>query len=196
MSEQQTVSLIVGLGNPGPRYQGTRHNAGFWFLDALMQRYACPMRPESKFKGQACRAVIEGHELWLLRPDTFMNLSGQSVAALAGFYKIPPTQILVAHDELDLAPGTVRLKRGGGHGGHNGLRSMTEQLGSRDFLRLRVGIGHPGHRDLVHDYVLSKPSAEDREAIQHALEQTIEVLPQVVAGDLNRAMNSLHAQAN
>lgn len=195
MSEQNTVSLIVGLGNPGPQYQGTRHNAGFWFLDALMQRYPCTLRPESKFKGQACRITIERHELWLLRPDTFMNLSGQSVGALAGFFKIPADQILVAHDELDLAPGTVRLKRGGGHGGHNGLRSMVEHLGSREFLRLRVGIGHPGHKDLVHDYVLSKPSAEDRDVVQRAIDETVEVMPLVVAGELSRAMNVLHAQS-
>lgn len=195
MSEQELVSVIVGLGNPGPQYQGTRHNAGFWFLDALMQRYPGMMRPESKFKGQACRISIDHHEVWLLRPDTFMNLSGQSVAALAGFFKIPATQILVAHDELDLMPGTVRLKQGGGHGGHNGLRSMVEHLGSRDFLRLRVGIGHPGHKDQVHDYVLSKPSADDREQVQRALEEAVDVLPQVVGGDFARAMNVLHAKS-
>lgn len=195
MSEQNTVSLVVGLGNPGPQYQGTRHNAGFWFLDALMQRYPCALRPESKFKGQVCRITIERQELWLLRPDTFMNLSGQSVGALAGFFKIPADQILIAHDELDLAPGTARLKRGGGHGGHNGLRSMVEHLGSREFLRLRVGIGHPGHRDQVHDYVLSKPSAEDRDEIQDAINKTVEVMPLVIAGELSRAMNVLHAQS-
>ena len=195
MSEQESVSVIVGLGNPGPQYQGTRHNAGFWFLDALMQRYPCMMRPESKFKGQACRLALEGKEIWLLRPDTFMNLSGQSIAALAGFFKIPPTQILVAHDELDLPAGTVRLKRGGGHGGHNGLRSAIEHLGSRDFMRLRIGIGHPGHKDQVHDYVLSKPSSEDREQIRQAIEQAVAVADQIAGGDFPRAMNALHTKS-
>lgn len=196
MSEHNPVSLIVGLGNPGPQYQGTRHNAGFWFLDVAMQRFACQMRPEPKFKGQACRATIGDQEVWLLRPDTFMNLSGQSVAALAGFFKIPAERILVAHDELDLPAGTVRLKRGGGHGGHNGLRSMVEHLGSRDFLRLRFGIGHPGHKDGVHDYVLSKPAADDRESIQRAIEEAVDALPMVVGGDVARAMNVLHAQSS
>lgn len=196
MSEQDSVALIVGLGNPGPQYQGTRHNAGFWFLDALMQRYSCAMRPEQKFKGQACKVAIQQQELWLLRPETFMNLSGQSVAALAGFFKIAPERILVAHDELDLPAGQVRLKRGGGHGGHNGLRSMSECLASREFARLRIGIGHPGHKSLVHDYVLSKPSPEDREAIQRAVDEAVDVLPAIVSGDFARAMNILHTESN
>lgn len=160
-----------------------------------MQHYPCPLRPEPKFKGQACRVTIDRNEIWLLRPDTFMNLSGQSVGALAGFFKIPVDQILVAHDELDLPPGTVRLKRGGGHGGHNGLRSLVEHLGSREFLRLRLGIGHPGHKDLVHDYVLSKPSADDRDSIQRAIDETVDVMPLLAAGELARAMNVLHAQS-
>lgn len=196
MSQHESVSLIVGLGNPGPQYQGTRHNAGFWFLDALLRDYPCALRPESKFKGQACRVVIQGHELWLLRPDTFMNLSGQAAGALAGFFKIAPECILVAHDELDLPPGQVRLKRGGGHGGHNGLRSLIEHLGSREFARLRIGIGHPGHKDRVHDYVLSKPSADDRDAIQRAVDEAVATLPLIVAGEFARAMNVLHTQSN
>ncbi len=194
MSEQESVSVIVGLGNPGPQYQGTRHNAGFWFLDALMQRYPCMMRREPKFKGQACRIPIRGREVWLLRPDTFMNLSGQAIGALAAFFKIPPTEILVAHDELDLSVGTIRLKRGGGHGGHNGLRSTIEHLGSREFMRLRIGIGHPGSKDQVHDYVLSRPSADDREQIHRAIEDSLDVMGHVVGGDFPRAMNTLHAR--
>lgn len=188
-----SVQLIVGLGNPGPRYDGTRHNAGFWFLDALVARYHCELRPESRFKGAVGRCIIAGQDCRLLRPDTFMNRSGESVAAVARFYRIPPEAIVVAHDELDLDPGVARLKRGGGHGGHNGLRDIIARLGSKDFLRLRIGIGHPGHRDQVVDYVLQRPSADDRAAIGRAIDRALDIVPDVVAGDLERAMNSLHA---
>lgn len=194
MTEQTEVSLIVGLGNPGPRYEQTRHNAGFWFVDALAREFGVTWTEQPKHKGWTARASTGGHEVWLLKPSTFMNLSGESVAALAGFFKIPAEQILVAHDELDLPPGTVRLKRGGGHGGHNGLRSLVEHLGSRQFLRLRLGIGHPGHRDDVVDYVLTRPSAEDRTAVERAVADAVEVMPQVLAGDLQRAMTALHSQ--
>ena len=194
MTEQTDVAVIVGLGNPGARYEQTRHNAGFWFVDALAREFGAELKEQSKYKGWAAKAVIDGRDLWLLKPSTFMNRSGESVAALAGFFKIPTQQILVAHDELDLAPGTVRLKRGGGHGGHNGLRSLVEHLASREFLRLRLGIGHPGHRDDVVDYVLTRPAAEDRDAIERAVDEAVAMMPQVVSGELARAMNALHSQ--
>lgn len=188
-----SVQLIVGLGNPGPRYDRTRHNAGFWFLDALAAQYRCELKSESRFQGAIGRCTIAGQDCRLLRPDTFMNHSGRSIAAVARFYRIPPEAILVAHDELDLDPGVVRLKRGGGHGGHNGLRDAIAQLGSKDFLRLRIGIGHPGHKDQVVDYVLQKPSPDDRIAIERAIDRALEVVPEVISGDLERAMNRLHA---
>ena len=187
-----SVALIVGLGNPGAKYDQTRHNAGFWFLDGLARRFHCALNPENRFHGEAGRCDIDGGDCRLLKPTTFMNRSGQSVAALAGFFKIPPEAILVVHDELDLAPGTVRLKRGGGHGGHNGLRDITSALGSKEFLRLRVGIGHPGHRDDVVNYVLNKPSAEDRIAIDAAIESALLQVPAIVRGDHEAAMNALH----
>lgn len=190
-----SVRLIVGLGNPGARYQQTRHNAGFWFVDALARRHGLELRSESRYKGRACKAHLDAAEVWLLEPDTFMNHSGESVRALAGFFKIPVHGILVVHDELDLPPGTARLKRGGGHGGHNGLRSLTEHLG-RDFARLRIGVGHPGHKDDVVDYVLSKPSPQDREAIEQAIEQALDCVPLLLAGELERAMHALHTQGS
>ncbi|BAZ95189.1 peptidyl-tRNA hydrolase [Thiohalobacter thiocyanaticus] len=186
------VALIVGLGNPGAKYDQTRHNAGFWFLDGLARRFHCTLNPENRFQGEAGRCDIDGADCRLLKPTTFMNRSGQSVAALAGFFKIPPEAILVVHDELDLEPGTVRLKRGGGHGGHNGLRDLISALGSREFLRLRVGIGHPGHRDDVVNYVLNRPSSEDRIAIDAAIESALLEVPKIVSGDLDAAMNALH----
>ncbi|BCO32861.1 peptidyl-tRNA hydrolase [Thiohalobacter sp. COW1] len=186
------VALIVGLGNPGAKYDQTRHNAGFWFLDGLARRFHCTLNPENRFQGEAGRCDIDGADCRLLKPTTFMNRSGQSVAALAGFFKIPPEAILVVHDELDLEPGTVRLKRGGGHGGHNGLRDLIGALGSREFLRLRVGIGHPGHRDDVVNYVLNKPSSDDRIAIDAAIESALLEVPRIVNGDLEAAMNALH----
>jgi PTH1 family peptidyl-tRNA hydrolase len=193
MADQQTaIRLIVGLGNPGPKYLATRHNAGFWFLDALASRFNVTLRQETKFKGEVGKAVINGEDVWLLKPDTFMNLSGQSVAALARFYKIDPQQVLVVHDELDLPPGTVRLKRGGGHGGHNGLRDTASRLGSKDFMRLRLGIGHPGQKELVHDYVLGKPSRDDHISIENAIDDALRVISDIVQGDMDKAMNDLH----
>lgn len=187
-----SVALIVGLGNPGAKYDQTRHNAGFWFLDGLARRFHCALNPEHRFHGETGRCDIDGGDCRLLKPGTFMNRSGQSVAALAGFFKIPPEAILVVHDELDLEPGTVRLKRGGGHGGHNGLRDLISALGSKEFLRLRVGIGHPGHRDDVVNYVLNKPSAEDRIAIDAAIESALLEVPRIVSGDHEAVMNALH----
>jgi PTH1 family peptidyl-tRNA hydrolase len=190
---QPAVSLIVGLGNPGSEYAQTRHNAGFWFVETVAARYGAELRRESKFHGWAGRTRVGGDDVWLLIPDTFMNRSGQAVSALARFFKIPVESILVAHDELDLPPGVARLKRGGGHGGHNGLRSTAAALGSSEFARLRIGIGHPGHRDLVTPYVLGRPSADDRRCIEAAIDAAVDVLPQVVGGEFERAMNTLHS---
>ena len=188
-----SIGLIAGLGNPGADYAATRHNAGFWFVDALAAAHGASLRAEAKFHGELGRAAVGGHDVWLLKPTTFMNHSGQAVAAVARYYKLAPEQILVAHDDLDLPVGTARLKRGGGHGGHNGLRDIINHLGSRDFLRLRLGIHHPGDSKAVVDYVLGRPSAADREAIEDAIARALDVMPLVVSGDLERAMNRLHS---
>lgn len=188
-----TIQLIVGLGNPGPEYEGTRHNAGFFLVDRLAQIYHGQLQRENKFHGSVARISIEGHTVWLLKPSTFMNRSGQAIAALANFYRIPADAILIAHDELDLEPGTARLKRGGGHGGHNGLRDTMAQLGgSKDFMRLRIGIGHPGHASKVSNYVLSKAGRDDQQLIDDAIEHAAHVTPQVINGQHQQAMNLLH----
>ena len=186
------VDLIVGLGNPGPEYEHTRHNAGFWFVDAVAQAQGTPFRMEKKFHGEVARFYAGGHDVWLLKPDTFMNNSGQAVQALARFYKIDLAHILVAHDDLDLSPGTVRLKQGGGHGGHNGLRDIISKMGGNGFQRLRLGIGHPGDKNKVTGHVLKKTSVDDQVEIERAIEQAIQVLPDVIAGELQKAMNQLH----
>lgn len=186
------VRCIVGLGNPGNRYADTRHNAGFWFVDELARRHGVQLRAEAKFHGEAGRILVDGVDCWLLKPTTYMNRSGQSVSAFARFYKLAPDQLLVAHDELDMAPGVARLKRGGGHGGHNGLRDVAAALSDNGFLRLRLGIGHPGHRDQVVSYVLERPSRADADAIVTAAGLAADELPALVAGDLAKAMNRLH----
>ena len=183
----------MGLGNPGPEYEHTRHNAGFWFVDAVAAAYATQFRMEKKFHGEIARFYAGGHEIWLLKPDTFMNNSGQAVQALARFYKIDLEHILVAHDDLDLPPGTVRLKQGGGHGGHNGLRDIVSKMGGNGFQRLRLGIGHPGDKNKVTGHVLKKTSTDDQVEIERAIEQAIKVLPDVIDGELQKAMNQLHS---
>ncbi len=189
------VKLIVGLGNPGPEYTGTRHNAGFWFIDRLAAHWHAPLRREARFFGETARVRLPEGEVWLLKPATFMNRSGQSVAALAHFYKIPPREILVAHDELDFEPGAARLKQGGGHGGHNGLRDIITRLGNqRDFLRLRLGIGHPGDSRQVTGYVLGRPPAGERAAIEQALDEAVAVMPLLLRGEFQQAMQSLHSR--
>jgi len=188
------IQLIVGLGNPGSQYEPTRHNAGFWFVDELVRRCRQSFRSEQRFHGEVARCLLDGNECRLQKPMTFMNRSGQAVSSLARFFKIPLQQILVVHDELDLPPGTIRLKKGGGHGGHNGLRDLISHLGSKDFYRLRVGIGHPGHRDQVVDYVLRKPSKEDRRQIDDAIYDALNVMADVVEGKFELAMNSLHVR--
>jgi PTH1 family peptidyl-tRNA hydrolase len=186
--------MIVGLGNPGPQYEATRHNAGFWFVEALARRQLADLRKESKFKGWVARTIIDGNTLWLLMPDTFMNRSGQAAQVLANFYKIPVEQILVVHDELDLPPGTARLKQGGGHGGHNGLRDLIEKLGSKDFYRLRIGIGHPGHKSQVHNYVLNRPPEDERISMERTIDDALAVMPLILQGEWQKAMNELHSK--
>jgi PTH1 family peptidyl-tRNA hydrolase len=188
----QGISLIVGLGNPGPEYADTRHNAGFRFLDALLASRDIRLRHESRFKGDIARLALGGRELWLLAPQTFMNHSGESVASFANFYKIPAAQILVAHDELDLPPGAVRLKRGGGTGGHNGLTDTVEKLGTPDFARLRIGIGHPGSSAQVVSYVLRKAPASEQELIDLAIARARDHINDIVHGEFQKVMNNLH----
>ncbi len=187
------IRLIVGLGNPGPEYDQTRHNAGFWFVERLAAREGVAFRKESRFLAEACRLRLEGRDLWLLKPQTFMNRSGQSVRQFVDYYHVPPEAVLVAHDELDLPPGTVRLKHGGGHGGHNGLRDLIRHIGA-DFWRLRLGIGHPGHKDQVVDFVLHRPSGEEQRSIDEAIDEALAVLPMIVRGDMQQAMNRLHGK--
>ncbi len=188
----EPILLVVGLGNPGPKYDQTRHNAGFWFVDALARRYQGQFRPEPKFSSDICRIQIDGQNVWLQKPMSFMNRSGLPVRQMAGFYKIPVEQTLVVHDEIDLPPGKVKLKQGGGHGGHNGLRDIIAHFG-KDFWRLRLGVGHPGHRDQVIDYVLGRPGREEEALILENIQTAIEVTPLIVRGELERAMNDLHS---
>ncbi len=186
------LRLIVGLGNPGPEHARTRHNAGFWFIDALAEHLGARFGLESKLHGQTAKAQVAGQSVWLLKPATFMNLSGRSVAAALRYWKIEPDECLIAHDELDLAPGTARIKFDGGHGGQNGLRDTIQVLGHGGFHRLRVGIGHPGHKDKVTPWVLGRPGKDDEAAILRAIDDAIAVLPLAVAGDFNEAMKRLH----
>lgn len=183
--------VIAGLGNPGEKYKGTRHNAGFWFLDALLGTAATFQQRKGK-PYRFARREIGGVDCHLVKPISFMNHSGEALRAYLDWYKLDAGSILVAHDELDLPPGTVRLKTGGGHGGHNGLRDLERHLGTRNYLRLRIGINHPGSADQVTPYVLGRPSRTDRDSIQSGIERAIEVVPLVVSGDTGQAMNILH----
>lgn len=187
-----TLKAIVGLGNPGNDYSQTRHNAGFWFVERLAERHRGQFRVEGKFHGETTRIELGGQDFLLLKPATFMNRSGQAVQALAQFYKIAPTDILIAHDELDLPAGTVRLKAGGGHGGHNGLRDLHRALGE-SYLRLRIGIGHPGDKNLVLNYVLGRPSKADEAAILKGIEDACEATETWAARGWERALNQLHS---
>src|SRR6476646_4192116 len=180
------IRLIVGLGNPGAEYAQTRHNAGFWFVDEVADRLKVSLAPERSYFGLAARTSVAGRPLWLLMPTTYMNLSGKSVAALARFFKIAPDEILVAHDELDLQPGQVRLKLGGSHAGHNGLKDIHAQLGSGDYWRLRLGIGHPGVKAEVANWVLKKPSLDHRIAIDQCIDRSLKALPAFLAGDMEK----------
>lgn len=186
------IKAIIGLGNPGREYQNHRHNVGFWLLEQLLP--AAEFRPQTKFSAELAQTSFASHSVFLLKPQTYMNRSGLAVRQLLQFYKIPLEQILVVHDDLDLPPGVAKLKKGGGHGGHNGLRDIIAHLHSKDFYRLRIGIGHPGDRSRVSDYVLSAPSQADRLLLQQAIENSIAVLDTIVAGKMDQAMNRLHSQ--
>ena len=188
------IKLIVGLGNPGDKYTDTRHNAGEWLVERLARRFNVSLNPESKFFGKTARTLVNGKEVRLLVPTTFMNLSGKAVGALASFYRIKPEEILVIHDELDLPPGTAKLKQGGGHGGHNGLKDIVAQLGNNNnFYRLRIGIGHPGHRDLVAGYVLNKPSPADHDALEKVLDEATDCVEMIFKDGMVKATNRLNS---
>ena len=192
------IRLIVGLGNPGAKHESDRHNAGFWFIDRLASQHKQLLQPEKRFLGKAAKIRVEGQDIHLLTPDTYMNLSGESVGPLCRFHKITPQEVLVVHDELDLKPGMARLKQGGGNGGHNGLKDIQSHLSSPQFWRLRFGIGHP--RDLpgdkakmdVADYVLKKPSSEEQSKIDQAIDKALRTLPLFIKGDVQNAMQAIH----
>ncbi len=188
----QPIKLIVGLGNPGNQYEQTRHNAGFWFLDELAAISGACFKTEKKYFGETCVININGCDIKLLKPTMFMNLSGQGVSAYANFFKLLPENILVAHDELDFPSGKIRLKSGGGHGGHNGLRDIIARLGNKQFMRLRIGIGHPGDSRQVSGYVLGKPSADDRISIHNSIDAAIKITPLLISGNHQQAMQTLH----
>lgn len=187
------MKLIVGLGNPSKEYEQTRHNAGFWFIDELAWQWKVSLKEDKKYFGEVARVSCAEGDVWLLKPLTFMNLSGKAVGALAQFYKIKPEEILVVHDELDIPCGRIRLKRGGGNGGHNGLKDIQAKLGTADFYRLRLGIDHPGDKALVSAYVLNKPSAEDKQKIDEAIGKSLQGLPLIMEGKWEEATRFLHS---
>lgn len=186
------IRLFVGLGNPGSEYDGTRHNAGFWYLDALSRELKTPVVMDKSYHGLVGRTTVNGQTVWLLEPQTYMNLCGKSVAGLARFFKIQPEEILVAHDELDLSPGEAKLKLGGSHAGHNGLRDIHAQLGSDRYWRLRLGVGHPGVKAEVVHWVLKKPSLDHRIAIDQTIDRAIKALPHLLTGSMDKATMQIH----
>ena len=186
------IKLFVGLGNPGPEYEATRHNAGFWWIDALSRELKAPLSLDKNYFGQVARTTVNGQTVWLLKPLTFMNLSGKSVAALARFFKIAPNEILVTHDELDIVPGQAKLKFGGSHAGHNGLRDIHAQFASGDYWRLRIGVGHPGVKSEVISWVLKKPSKEDRLAIEESIARALKAVPELLKGEMEKATMLIH----
>ncbi len=186
------IKLLVGLGNPGPDYDATRHNAGFWFVDGAARALKTTLLMDRSYHGLVARTTFAGQTVWLLEPQTFMNLSGKSVSALARFFKINPDEILVVHDELDLPPGEAKLKFGGSHAGHNGLRDIHAQLGTGDYWRLRLGVGHPGVKSEVVHWVLKKPTLDHRIAIDQCIDRALTALPALLAGDMNKAMLLIH----
>lgn len=187
------VTMIAGLGNPDSKYERTLHNAGFWFVDALLRKYGGEFRYDKKFDAEICRIDLQGNEVWLVKPHSFMNLSGGPVRGVLDYYRLQPEQLLVAHDEIDLPPGTVRLKLGGGHGGHNGMRDVIRHCGS-DFMRLRIGVGHPGEKSMVTNYVLKKGTADVEAAVNKTLDDAVAVMPILVEDGLNAAMKKLHTK--
>lgn len=185
--------MIVGLGNPEERYERTLHNAGFWFVDELARRAGASFKFEKRFDAEVCKIDVDGNDIWLARPQSYMNLSGGPVRAMLDYYRLSVEHLLVAHDEIDLPPGTVRLKQGGGHGGHNGLRDVTRHCGS-EFMRLRLGVGHPGHKDQVTNYVLKRASSESEQLILGNIDEAADVIPLLVQDGLNAAMKKLHTK--
>ncbi len=186
------IKLLVGLGNPGTEYEATRHNAGFWWIDTVARDLKVHLQPDRAYHGLVARTSVHGHNIWLLEPQTFMNVSGKSVAALARFFKIQPDEILVAHDELDIQPGEAKLKLGGSHAGHNGLRDIHAQLGTDQYWRLRIGIGHPGVKSEVANWVLKKPAPDQRQAIEDCVTRTSLAVPHLLAGDMVKATQMVH----
>ena len=189
---QQMIKLFVGLGNPGAEYEATRHNAGFWLMDAFARELKTSLVFEKAYFGMLAKATVGGQTVWLLKPQTFMNASGKSVASLAKFFKITPEEILVAHDELDIVPGQAKIKLGGSHAGHNGLRDIHAALGSDQYWRLKLGIGHPGVKSEVIHWVLKKPSPEQREGLEKTIERSVVALPQFLIGNMEKAMEVVH----
>ena len=188
-----SLRIIAGLGNPGEKYERTLHNAGFWFVDALARKYGGSFRYEKRFVADYCRINLHGEDVWLVKPQGYMNKSGGPIRSMIDYYRLRATELLVAHDEIDLEPGTVRLKKGGGHGGHNGLRDIIRHCGP-EFLRLRLGVGHPGHKDMVTSYVLKKASTDAAIDIERNIDQAIDVMPILVEDGLNAAMKELHTK--
>ncbi|MDO8459094.1 MAG: aminoacyl-tRNA hydrolase [Burkholderiaceae bacterium] len=186
------IKLFVGLGNPGPDYAATRHNAGFWWIDELARELKVTLTMDKSYHGYVARTTVGAQTIWLLQPQTFMNLSGKSVAGLARFFKIAPEEILVAHDELDIAPGQMKMKLGGSHAGHNGLRDIHAQLGSANYWRLRIGVGHPGVKSEVINWVLKKPSLDDRIAIDQGIARSLKAVPDMIKGDMDKATMVVH----
>ncbi len=193
--KESGIALIAGLGNPGDQYTATRHNVGFWFIEQLQREFQINFSLEKKFKAEIGHFIHNGNTIRVIAPNTFMNLSGESIAPMASFYRIEPANILVVHDELDLSPGSLRLKVGGGHGGHNGLRDIVSKLGTPDFLRLRIGIGHPGPNRDVSGYVLKRPLVSEQNTIESAIQRAINNLPDILSGDYQKAMNQLHTES-
>ena len=188
-----TVTIIAGLGNPEEKYERTLHNAGFWFVDALARKYVGVWRFEKKFDAELCRMNLHGDDIWLVKPQSYMNLSGQPVRGMIDYYRLKPTALLVAHDEIDLPPGTVRLKKGGGHGGHNGIRDVIKHCGA-EFIRLRIGVGHPGEKSQVTNYVLKRGPADIETEVERAIDDAIAVLPTLLDDGLDAAMKKLHTK--
>ena len=187
------IRIIAGLGNPGEKYERTLHNAGFWFVDALARKYGGSFRYEKKFDADYCRINLHGEDVWLVKPQGYMNESGRPIRGVLDYYRLTLAELLVAHDEIDLPPGTTRLKQGGGHGGHNGLRDIIRHCGA-EFLRLRLGVGHPGEKDMVTNYVLKRGSGETEDAIQRDIDDAMGVMPELVDGEVNAAMKKLHTK--
>lgn len=187
------IRIIAGLGNPGEKYERTLHNAGFWFVDALARKYGGSFRYEKKFAADYCRINLHGEDVWLVKPQSYMNQSGGPIRGVLDYYRLTLGELLVAHDEIDLPPGTTRLKQGGGHGGHNGLRDIIRHCGA-EFLRLRLGVGHPGEKDMVTNYVLKRGSGETEDAIERDIDDAMGVMPELVDGEVNAAMKKLHTK--